>query len=262
VGSLDVDAILAAHDAQMRGAPTLGARTRLERDGELTRVVAPYRGLLVAPRDVGVRGRALDELIERQRAYFEAMGVPVEWKRRGHDLPIDLGDRLAAAGFVAGEEDTMLVALAEGLSTELAPPAGIEIRRVSSDADMRRIADLWAEVEGRDRSTLGDFLIDRVAGGPDDIVVLHALAGKELVSAGWSGYRDAAEFALLQGGVTLEAWRGRGIYRALVAARARHAAERGVRYVTVDASSKSAPILVRLGFEAVSTATSFIWTPG
>lgn len=54
---------------------------------------------------------------------------------------------------------------------------------------------------------------------------------------------------------------GRGIYRALVAARAQRAAARGVRYLQVDASADSAPILRRLGFHAVTTTTPYVWTP-
>jgi hypothetical protein len=46
------------------------------------------------------------------------------------------------------------------------------------------------------------------------------------------------------------AWRW-GDYRALVAHRANLAAERGRRYIEVDASDDSRPILERLGFVAV-----------
>ncbi|MFF2455131.1 GNAT family N-acetyltransferase, partial [Isoptericola sp. NPDC058082] len=74
-------------------------------------------------------------------------------------------------------------------------------------------------------------------------------------------FRTGTEFAGLWGGSTLSAWRGRGIYRALVAARAHIAAVRGVRYLQVDASGDSAPILRRLGFHAVTTTTPYVWLP-
>jgi cysteine synthase len=60
----------------------------------------------------------------------------------------------------------------------------------------------------------------------------------------------------------LEAWRGRGIYKATVAYRAGLAAERGFRLLEVDASNDSRPILERLGFVPVTTTTPFIWSPG
>jgi hypothetical protein len=55
--------------------------------------------------------------------------------------------------------------------------------------------------------------------------------------------------------------RGRGIYRALVAHRARIAVERGIHYLWVDASDDSSPILQRLGLRAISTTTPWVWTP-
>jgi hypothetical protein len=54
---------------------------------------------------------------------------------------------------------------------------------------------------------------------------------------------------------------GRGIYRALIAARAQRAAARSVKYLQLDASDDSAPILRRLGFRAVTTSTTYVWTP-
>jgi hypothetical protein len=43
----------------------------------------------------------------------------------------------------------------------------------------------------------------------------------EVVSAAWIIYHPGTEFAYLAGGSTLETWRKRGLYRALVAVRAR-----------------------------------------
>ena len=76
--------------------------------------------------------------------------------------------------------------------------------------------------------------------------------------AGW----PATQFAGLWGGATRPAWRGRGIYRALVARRAQFAAARDVRFLQVDASDDSRPILERLGFVAITTTTPYVWTPG
>jgi hypothetical protein len=49
---------------------------------------------------------------------------------------------------------------------------------------------------------------------------------------------------------------------ALVARRAQVAAARGVRFLQVDASDDSRPILERLGFVAITTTTPYVWTPG
>ena len=34
-----------------------------------------------------------------------------------------------------------------------------------------------------------------------------------------------------------------------------------MRYLQVDASSDSKPILLRLGFQAITTTTPWVWTP-
>lgn len=110
---------------------------------------------------------------------------------------------------------------------------------------------------------MGKDLIVRRDSAPGDIAffaVTDDLTG-QMVSAAWIVYFPGTEFAYLAGGSTLAAWRKRGIYRALVAARARHATVRGTRYLTVDASDDSAPILRRLGFKAVTTTTPYVWTP-
>lgn len=259
----DIDTLLAAYDEQMRGAPPdPAAGTRYERDGPLLRIVGQHRGFVSGPRDLGVRGTELDRLITRQRDYFAARGEAVEWKTRGHDEPADLTERLRQAGFVPETRETVLIGRAGRLAAEPAYPAGVVVRRVGTDVDLRRIADMQTAVWGQDMSWLADDLIGRVAAAPGDIDVLAAEADGEVVSAAWLVYRGGSDFAGLWGGSTLPAWRGKGIYRALIASRAQRAVARGVTYLQVDASDDSDPILRRLGFQAVTTTTPYVWTPG
>jgi GNAT superfamily N-acetyltransferase len=74
-------------------------------------------------------------------------------------------------------------------------------------------------------------------------------------------FPSGTEFATLWGGSTLPGWRRRGIYRALVHRRAQVAVARGRRYLEVDASSESRPILERLGFRAVTQTRPYVWSP-
>ncbi len=67
-------------------------------------------------------------------------------------------------------------------------------------------------------------------------------------------------FAGLWGGAVLEQWRGRGIYRALVAARARAALELGRTYLHSDSTEYSRPILERSGLVKVSEKVTYTWT--
>jgi GNAT superfamily N-acetyltransferase len=138
---------------------------------------------------------------------------------------------------------------------------GVTVRQVSDDADMHRIAEIASEVWGDDWSWLAAELIDRVRSDAGQTVVVAAEAGGRMVSAARLEFEPGTEFAGLWGGSTLAAWRGRGIYRALVAHRARIAAARGIRYLHVDATEDSRSILQRLGFTAVTTTTPYVWKP-
>ncbi|MGW0875432.1 hypothetical protein ACWD3Z_33850 [Streptomyces sp. NPDC002740] len=103
----DARDLLAAYDAQLRGAPPHAATHAP--DGPLTRAVGPLRALVSGPPDLGLHGRELDELIARQRDFFAARGEAVEWRLRAHDTPADLPDRLAAAGFTPHPPSTVLI---------------------------------------------------------------------------------------------------------------------------------------------------------
>jgi len=201
-------------------------------------------------------------LIARQRDFLAAKGQAVEWKLRGHDVPADLPDRLRAAGFEPEDDETVLIAesaaIAERLSDRSAVD-GVTLRQVTDRSDFERIAAMESTVWGENWSWLADDLVRRHATGLTEIFVAEA-AG-EVVSAAWAVYKKNTDFTGLWGGSTLSEWRGRGIYKALVAVRAARAVELGYKYLQVDASDDSSPILQRLGFHPVTTTTPWVHTP-
>ena len=71
-------------------------------------------------------------------------------------------------------------------------------------------------------------------------------------------FHQGTDFASLWGGGTLPAWRGHGLFRALVTYRAALARDRGFRYLQVDASLDSRPILERMGFRMLATTTPYV----
>jgi hypothetical protein len=255
------DELLARHVEQVRGR--IDARVppswHAVRDGPvLHAVAAPVRQFVFTHGLADVSVAELDALITR--VLERAAGAAVQWKTYGHDRP-DLAERLRLAGFVPEEEQTVVVGPATELATAGAPPDGVAIRATADPADLHRIAAMESEVWGLDLSSLADDLRKRIESAPADTVVLVAEAAGEVVSAAWVSVLRGTEFAALWGGSTVERHRGRGIYRALVARRATEAVSRGVRYLTVDASKDSGPILERLGLLAIDTTVPWAWTP-
>ena len=259
--------MLDAYDAQLRDneGEVLPAGVTREGDGPLFRLFGFSDGQgFVGYRDLGgVEGAALDELIARQVEFFAQRGERFEWKLHRHDRPPDLATRLRAAGFVPEEEETVLIAPVERIAAEPRLAEGISLREVSERRDFERI-------EAHERAVWGDTSHTPVAGDlegerttdPEAIAFVVAEAGETVVCAGWVRFQAGTDFATLWGGSTLPAWQSRGIYRAVVAYRAQLAAARGFRYLEVDASSESRPILERLSFLAVTTTTPYIWSPG
>jgi GNAT superfamily N-acetyltransferase len=256
--------MLAAYDAQLRAyvPDRLPEGVFVERDGPIVRTFEPGDRGWVEYHDLGELDEAeLDALIARQVERFAERGESFEWKLHGHDRPAFLPDRLLAAGFVPEETETVVVAALADLDLATAPPDGVVIREVHERRDLERIAELEATVWNEESPTRADALDRERSADPDALRIFVAEAGDRVVSAGWIRFPSDTEFATLWGGSTLAEWRRRGIYRALVAARGGLARDRQRRYLEVDASDDSRPILERMGFRAVTTTTPFVWRP-
>ena len=259
----EVAELLAAYNEQLRARvpDPLPERMQAGLDGPLLRLLFP-RGGMIAYRDLdGIAGADLDALIARQIAHFAALGREFEWKYHGHDLPADLPDRLRAAGFVPQELETVEIAPVALVAAPPVLPKEVALREVTERADFLRIATLEEQVWGDDHLDIVDMFESERAADAERITIVVAEAAGEVVCAAWIRFEAGTKFATLWGGATLPAWRGRGIYRAMVAHRANLAADRGFRYLEVDASPDSRPILERLGFVAVTTTTPYIWKP-
>ncbi|WP_328685378.1 GNAT family N-acetyltransferase [Streptomyces sp. NBC_00343] len=258
---MDHTSVLALHDRDLReGARPDGPGSRVERVGGVVRQVADASGWN------GVLWSDLDETdadatIAEQIAYFTALGRDFEWKLYGHDLPTDLGQRLAAAGFTPEPQETLMIGEVTALTLDAQLPDGIRLLPATDRAGIDLVADVHEKAFGTDSARLRARLLAQLAAEPDTVVAVVALAGDEPVSAARMELVPGTRFAGLWGGGTVEAWRGRGIYRALIAHRARIAADRGYRYLQVDASDQSRPILERLGFSPLTTTTPYVYEP-
>jgi hypothetical protein len=162
------------------------------------------------------------------------------WEVGTHATPADLVDRLLALGLVDDEPTPLAVGM---VLTE--PPsqasAGVEVRRAET-YDEHLAASRIAAV------AFGGPVPNEVTlppRDPNNLVYLAYLDG-EPVARGSASF--SAHGVTLFGGSTLPEARGRGAYRALVAARWEDAVVRGTPVLVTQASPMSRPILAQLGF--------------
>lgn len=255
---MDRHAILAAFDEQIRRHPQPDASDGdVEHDDRVVRSVSAGDGW------TGVSWSDLDHacaeaVIAAQIRRFAGWSRPWEWKHYSYDQPPDLPGRLLAAGFTPGPTEALLVAEIADLALDVPPPPGVDLRAVVDEPGVEALVSLHDEVFGGDHSAIGRAVLAGLARQPSTGAAVVAMAGRTPIAAGRVEFHRGTDFASLWGGGTVPSWRGRGVFRSLVAHRAALASARGFRYVQVDASPHSRPILERLGFAMLATTTPFM----
>ena len=210
----------------------------IERDGWFQRVAPSAPGTWlneviisrVAEEDAE---RVIDEVI----AMYRAIGKPAKWSTGPWTEPADFDERLARRGSESWEMRGM------GIATDVAISSSVAVKRVDHanlDAYVATTAAAWPmAVDPVQRETFGRGL---------DNELVAFVAGD--LGAGAILLRD--DYGYLVGTAVTERARGRGVYRALVAARLAFLRDRGIEYAVTQArESTSAPILEHLGFETL-----------
>ena len=257
--------VLAAYTEQVRKS------TAPDGTGAGYELAGPVLRRLAAPGQGGsgvfwtdLAGYDAEAVIAAQIGFFAARGEEFEWKHFSYDVPADLADRLAAAGLKPEDPESLMVAearLVAGAMSGAVVPDGIRLERVTGEAGVERLVQVAERVFGRDKSEQRASLLTQLATAPETTEMVVAMAGDEPVSSARMDFLPGSEFSGLWGGGTLPHWRRKGIYRALVRYRAELAIARGTRYLTVDASDQSRPILEHIGFECLAITTPYLWAP-
>lgn len=253
--------LLAAYDDQLRtDAETPGADS-VVRHGPLRLVrFAGGRGFVTYRDLAGADAAGIEALVAAAVAYYEPDETVerVEWKSRGHDHAPGLDDALRRAGFVAEETESIMIGETAALAVDVTLPEGVTLRRVTTEPDVRAMSAMSDVAFGeRPTAAMADALLRRLA-RDDGVELWVAEAGGAMISAGRLEPVAGTAFAGIWGGGTLPAWRGRGIYRALTAARARSALRLGKTLLHSDSTEFSRPILERSGLVKVSTTTPYL----
>ncbi|MCQ1995104.1 GNAT family N-acetyltransferase [Arthrobacter sp. zg-Y1171] len=255
--------LLAAYDRQLRtDAETPGA-VAVERLGPLRLVTFDGgRGFITYADLDGADAETISGWVAGALAYYRSDPQirKVEWKTRSHDRAPGLHESLLRNGFEPDEPESIMIGRAADLAVDVPVPDGVALRRVTEEQDIRAMSAMADGVFGDPVSiATADSLLRRLSRG-DGMELWVAESGGTIVSAGRLEPVAGTEFAGIWGGATLAPWRGRGIYRALTAARARSALAAGKALIHSDSTEYSRPILERSGFLKVSATTPYLWS--
>jgi hypothetical protein len=263
VASVTENQYLDAYDEQLRTDAETPSAVAVTLLGPLRLVTFPGGRGFVTYRDLGgADSAAIAGLVEGALAHYH--GDPeitrVEWKARAHDRAPGLHEALVRNGFVPGEPESIMIGEAALLAVDAPLPEGVQLRRVTDERDVRALSVMQEEVFGGSfADEMADALLRRLGFGDGMELWVAEAAGGEIVSSGRLEPVRDSEFAGIWGGATRPAWRGRGIYRALTAARARSALALGKRLIHSDSTEDSRPILERAGLVKVSATTAYLW---
>jgi ribosomal protein S18 acetylase RimI-like enzyme len=254
---MDRQTVLEAFD-QLRRSPGADHPVgQVEHDKRVTRYVSRgggWNGVVWSD----LNEATADDVIAEQVKRFADVCDEWEWKHYSYDSPADLPRRLVAAGLTPQPEEALLVADVADLALDLPTPTRVVLRPVVAESEVAALVSLHDAVFGVDHTAVGEAIRRGLARHPSTVAAVVAWAGDAPVAAARVEFHYGSDFASLWGGGTLPDWRGRGVFRSMVAHRAAEAAARGFRYLQVDASEDSQPILERLGFVELARTTPFV----
>ncbi len=255
---------LAAYDEQLRTDAETPSAIAVTVLGPLRLVTfVGGRGFVTYQDLQGTDADGIVRLVGAALAHYQADPeiTRVEWKTRAHDRAPGLHQCLVDHGFVAEETESIMIGEAHRLAVDVPLPDGVTLRQISAPSDVRAMCAMSAQAFGdspAESTKTADALLRRLS-LDDGMELWVAEVDGQVVSAGRLEPVGGTDFAGIWGGSTLEEWRGRGIYRALTAARARSALRQGKTLIHSDSTEYSRPILERYGFLKVSATTPYLW---
>ena len=202
-----------------------------------------------------------DAAIQSQIEPFRELNTDFEWIYYSYDLPTDLPQRLLTHGFTAKEPLALMAANIDDLPAEYWTRDVSIVQRITTPEGVDEIMRMQREVWEDDLSGLARSMKIDLEHHPANLSVFAVWQDGRVVCAAWTRFLFSTSFATLSGGSTLTAYRHRGFYTTLLAVRAREARQRGFRFLQVNASPDSQPILAAHGFQCLAYSTAYQWKP-
>jgi hypothetical protein len=202
---------------------------------------------------IRLRDDEIDDALEAARSFMRVTGsTAASWWLSEHSTPADVEAQLLARGLFIVEGDYRIDGLLLTTPPPV-PPSAIDVHVVRDAEEFVAVVGAQDDAFGTPDSERpdGTALVDQyeLERGSDAIALFGAWIDGRVAGGGRAMFSPRGVF--MAGGSTAPWARGRGVYRALVAARWDAAVARGTPALAVQAGAMSAPILPRLGFVKV-----------
>lgn len=195
-----------------------------------------------------VNNENASNVIREELNYFNQLGVGFEWKVYSYDKPDHLKDLIEQKGFTIEPREALMVMDVDAIRPILHTDEHANVQEIVDEKGIREMISLIDIIWEESHEELGDRLWRDKQNDPDSLYLYGIYEENQLVSAAWIYFEKDSSFASLWGGSTLPEYRSKGFYTELLSIRAAKAIEKGCRFLTVDASPMSKPILEKHGF--------------
>lgn len=197
----------------------------------------------------------VDAGIDRVIAAYRREGVPFSWVVGPTSRPATLAEHLKAHGFQLDEAQRYAGMALRSLDNFPTPAAGVDVHAVPI-RESSQLTDLAVRAFGPPITAEGARFafatMEAAVAAESAVYVAHVPDAPDPVGFGVAYFRPEGDVMWLNGAATVPAYRGRGVYTALLAQRVEDARSKGYSAAVIHAmKSTSAPIVQKYGFEPV-----------
>lgn len=130
---------------------------------------------------------------------------------------------------------------------------------VTDNVGIRDAIKVQEQVWGDDFEWQFEYLCKLKTQNPESVSIYVLYVDGQPVTSAWLTMSSDSPFAGIWGGSTIETHRGNGYYSLLLNKRILEAKARGKKYLIIDASDMSKPIVEKYGFECLATTTGYVY---
>lgn len=250
---MDPSVIMSAYKRHERIGKTIAGCQKVVTPSVVKFVTDDDYGSFISYYDLSTEN--VEAAIRAEIEYFQHRGQSFEWKTYDSDQLSNIGDVLVSHGFIREESESfMALDLAVVEQPLLDTGLCVEVTDVDGIKDAIAVQErVWDD----DRSAQIAHLHNVLQLTPEDLTIYVIYEDGAPVSSARIDYNGDSPFAGIWGGSTVEKHRGKGYYSALLNRRINDAMLRGKRYLVIDASEMSRPIVEKHGFQFIGNTVPY-----